>query len=331
MATTFNDLPFVDISVHIFKNLPLVDLFRCRRVCKLFKERVEKFKISQIVLSCVNYYTGNWFQTGDLICYDEPIDLSKFLSILQRSNLENTLKRLHIGYFAGYNGNVDELFNKFKLIEILEFERELPYYEINLQNLKFLRLPFCEHTKKLNTPKLESIKGYKLLDTVSFIYPETIKSIEDNNSSYGNVNKLINLESITFWFGISEEALNDLFNLNKLKSITQNLHYSRSVLKRKTELGKSDLKIYCYGVLIEDVGKLEEYESNISLFEFQCNNYDLLADNYLSDETIDYDHVFNSWPRIKSIPKCFFKKFIRRDQLLIKSKISNYEHFEFFF
>jgi len=139
MATTFNNLPLLDLSKHIFKYLEIADLIQLRRVSKLFKEVIDRLVFNEII---VNEEVSNigWLHTNELANLKEANiidDWKKFVISVPIFQLEKNLKKLIINEFD--KQWIADNINNFTLLEHLEL--------IGFgKKLKQINLPIYKHS-----------------------------------------------------------------------------------------------------------------------------------------------------------------------------------------
>jgi len=336
MATTFNNLPLLDLSKHIFKYLEIADLIQLRRVSKLFKEVIDRLVFNEII---VNEEVSNigWLHTNELVNLKEANiidDWKKFVISVPIFQLEKNLKKLIINEFD--KQWIADNINNFTLLEHLEligFGKKLK--QINLPNLQALNFfnYIDSYSITLNCPKLKAVKLFHGADC-KIINPSSIEYVYLTDFDEEFICQFPNLKHAIFevhnmmFFDIHPAV----FKLKKLKTISvyDDGHMIdeelEKVLKRKSK-ARADLKFYFNHVELVDLKKLDEYISSGDRFKFQLDNYDLLDNEFIFRCYVDYKYLIKKWPKFEQIPSSFFSKFAIRTSFHSVAKITNHQHF----
>ena len=264
--------------------------------------------------------------------------------------VQKDLKRLAFTNFKRPNFELKEL-NKFQQLNWLELGI---YWNKKLNGAHFLSLPklkslniytpiVSELSIILKAPKLEDLKLVSLAQ-IKFELPNTIKRLvilnfDSKISVFKNL-ELLNCSNVD----LSKDLLTKLEHLKYLilPRIHKNscfFHHGNErqnelkdtlvhILQKKLELKRPDFKICFQDMDLTSADLIKDISiEKLTSLKFRIQNYNLLHDNLIFDNDIDYTKLMQLLNG--SIPADFFQKFTRIESVQA-DEITNSDHFIWF-
>ena len=249
--------------------------------------------------------------------------------------------------------------NRFVNLEILEISRMLFHedYTLSLPNLKCLAIHHPGSDLIVNCPKLTSFQTKERLNcrygSIQFLFPETITHVYLNSYDIGfevckNLQHL-SLSSSYFsnesetpeYMHSTKQLLNSFPKLTEISlrpgtDYTTNQKSFLELLKAKQQLGRIDLKLIFYGILLNDANQLEEKYGGDSYYN---SVYGMLITQLVRNWRSAYEKELK-WFKILDycqlmkcvdqqtdrIPADIHKKLCGVEQFKITDKVENENH-----
>lgn len=286
-----------EILINVFKQLELLDLLKCRLVCRDWKNLVSKVMIEELVLDCGQ------------IKLDEPIIFSKFINrtkwfkirtpyknVIKTKNNSSldtlssmfdliNLKRLRINSPIDYNAFEIGNLNKFTNLEQLE----IGYYnrqssaQLYLPNLKtFYFRSNSIGSLQVNSNTLE-ILSCTDLNQIKLKQPETIKYLEIDHFKENDLADFKNVEYLQIYSvnePTKENILNSFPNLKRIRILPnydQEFDYYKNIGDFvKQLLIEKEYSRTNFPEIILESKLIFDYEETIDFYNEDNNSYELL-------------------------------------------------------
>lgn len=285
------------------------------QVCKRFMFICDDIKIPDLVVSNkIENIQDYWFFTKKQFNHLDAVDITTF-TVSRSFRLENFLRRLH--FKGNYSDYVQLNLNNLTQLEQLKIDiagygcTDEDDIEINIQlpHLEVLEIEqYCsglyEFLFHLTTPNLKMLKCDDFeqiclahLDTINhletILYHENVQSLKNIQYFKVESNFLQNqyVREILSVFPKLTTLVCNLFDYESDEEYDSMMETLRHIVRQKRTLKRSDLKIYFQSVEINDIEKIDEFESSESNLAFQINNYNSLCDNIAFDDPVDYNEL----------------------------------------
>lgn len=247
----------LELFYEILDNLPLIDIFRSKRVCKKFLIWINNYYITSLTVTKTGLpLTERSFDTCQKVNYLNLIRKNDlFRDQFETNRMLMNLKRLFV-----YEYKIDSCYflKKVNCLKNLEF---LEILKVRLTSNCLLNLP---KLKKLNfyltlqqtnyglihleTPQLKELK-FNSIKFAKICYPDKLISVKVLKY-HSQLKELINLRSLSI-SNLNKNEIEDdfLMNLNKLDEF----HFEGDsiifkLLKKQMEIYGRSFKIYHFGV-----------------------------------------------------------------------------------
>ena len=332
-----NDLP-IELHYKIFSYLWIDDLFNLRLVSKKSNYAISQFGIEELCfINPGNELRTYWFHTY------KPVDFRYFTCtktklFILRSSIFNLkcLKRLWIE--DGGDDDVislADLSKRFIKLEDLRIGFRYCYksknQQLNLPNLKRLYIRLNRYHKiKFELPKLEALDFVFYDETwnyLTFSHPQTLRHLSlsgfhPNLSIFSNLNSL-SIYEVPKVHG--EIVLTTFPMLNELAFRFATSSELENIIKHKSTLYRTDLKIYYLGIELFDIDDRHDISSiNYNKFDGYMRYYSRLK-NISYEYDIDYSRLMKlvNDQSININLNDFFLKFCNIQHIIINEKIQN--------
>lgn len=334
---TINNLPAeLVLQNQILKRLSLTDLLNAKLVCKLWNWLISGIRIERLFVDADLDVTERWFHSkrrcreSELCLPDQFVEQCKkpILSNLKYLKMNNRI--LWPSKLWAFHLN---RLNAFRQLVQLEIDYNLTgNLHLCLPNLVVLSLGWnnnkCEI--KLDLPKLKVLRydGREDNDRFRVEHPETVRVLESR--LFGA--KLAQFKGVEClrWTISENDILNEstLRNLKKLKELHYDLTIGsyeyhgyeevmqalREFMRRKRELGRSDLKVYFCGLLLiaEDLSdidfglKVKNGKYLVSPERLYMTHYDRLKTDMELVWQVDYNLLLSL---VQVLPEDYFDRF----------------------
>ena len=234
-TVTIHHLPN-ELLPFIFRYLGLVDLTRCRLVCRKWKFFVDEQKVQELaIIKNEALLNDDWYSTNKKVNEANVISLDlfetgcflRFKRQLMRFEMLMNLKRLKVCLRTIVHAEFFSSLNHFAKLEILQLEsvqlRE--HQTINHQNLKVIYVYYIfndliEMELEIDCPNCEILHFTDCFHYLTIKNPESIRHLSGVYQYYNNrvvdLSPFVNLEYLEFG-NLSELNANFLAKLPKLK------------------------------------------------------------------------------------------------------------------
>lgn len=306
----------------------------------------DDIKIPELVVSNkIENIQDNWFFTKEKFNHMDAVDITTF-TVLRSFRLEKFLRRLHFkGTYSDYvqlNSNNFTQLEQLK-IDIAEYScTDEDIFKINIQlpHLEVLEIEqYCSglYEFHLTTPNLKMLKCDDFeyiclthLDTINhletILYHENIQSLK-NIQYFKVVSSFLENQNVRETLSVFPKLTTlacNLFDYASDEEYDAMMETLRHIVRQKRILRRSDLKIYFQSVELNDIGKIDEFESAESDLTFQINNYNSLCENITFDGPVDYNQLMRL---VKGkLPDDFFKKYFNISHVIVSAKVVNRDH-----
>ena len=341
-----NRLP-TEILLTIFEHLELLDVLRCRQVCRQWHATIELMRLDSLVIFEKRLETGRygrWPYSLEAIDPKRSINVAKlnpqlnrtgspFLFGLRRLKVQGALKDdLQSAFIELINrlGALEELY----MWELKNDDKEIA---IRSNSLIYLGICFASRGKPIiiDTPKLRKFMIISGLQNLKFVYPNQITELELASSLSERLQVVSQFTGVQLLSCACRLERSDLKALGSLREIRfcnslyggtpQTMKQNAlELLQLKRELNHGDLRIVFRGIVLEDAGQLDGYDSaEDNLFELLMSNYNKLASGQLDwVDHLDFS-LLNRWISGAGLPEDFHTKFSALRQVNITDHIDN--------
>ena len=370
-----NKLP-LEVICMILKWLDYCDLLACEQTCELWnhfvkalgRTRLEIVKELRVNYKVPKIRPRKWFfldseqqvPSKALRMKDLNFEVPENSFLIRLKHLRICDPRLR----HSCPHNVDEpllnevkFLNRFVNLEMLEISRFRFHedYTLNLPNLKYLAIHHPGSDLIVNCPKLTSFQTKERLKCgngeIQFLFPETITHVYLNSywTGFEECKNLQHLSMNSSHFSNESEKpeysptylLNSFPKLAEISlrpgnDYTSNRKSFLELLKTKQKLGRTDLKLIFYGILLNDANQLEEEDGGDSYY---TGVYDILITQLvrnwtnLCDKELKWFKVLDYCQLMKCVdqqtdrlPADIHEKLCGIEQFTINDKVENEDH-----
>lgn len=338
---TIDDLP-PEMLQEVLRPLSLLDLVKCKLVCKRWNELISRMKIERLFVDAdleTNerwYYTNRPTKSCDVCCPE------LFVAQYKQAILSN-LRYLRLDY-ESWNNDSKQLkvlrfdpnaLNAFKQLIQLDIDHyEAGELHLKLPNLEILSLNWYHNTNPVSVdcPKL-TIMGFCELAENDNLRMENIDRIRylDSPILGAKLARFRNLEVLRcteYDQGLLDRST--LLNLKQLKVIYCGIGFGNydtssdfrdlhrrlcEFMRLKRVLGRKELRVYFAGLLLvdEDLGDIDfglevrEGRDFISPEQLYMKHYHRLQDELDFVVNVDYSRLFSL---VDVLPDDYFRRFL---------------------
>ena len=370
-----NRLP-LEVICLVLKRLDYCDLLACEQTCELWNHFVKALGLTRLEIMKelrVNYKVSKirprkwFFLDSDQQVPSKAMRMKDLNFVVPENSFLIRLKFLRIcdpKLKHSSPHNVDEpLLNEVKFLrrfvnlEMLEISRFRFHedYTLNLPNLKYLAIHHPGSDLIVNCPKLTSFQTKERLKCgngeIQFLFPETITHVYLNSywTGFEECKNLQHLSMMSSHFSNESEKpeysptyLLDSFpklaeiSLRPGNDYTANRKSFLELLKTKQQLGRTDLKLIFYGILLNDANQLEDRDGRDDGY---TKVYDMLITQLVRNWTnvcekelkwfkmLDYCELMKCVDQqTNRIPADIHEKLCGVKQFKINDKVENEDH-----
>lgn len=308
-----NKIP-TEILLLIFRFLELLDLLRCRQVCRQWHAIIELMRLDSLVIfeKSLEIDDARWPYSLKAIDSRRSISVSRlnllkcadssFLCGLRRLKVQDAVKddlQAPLIEFINRLGALEELY-------IWKLKNCAKGFEIRSNSLIYLTIflvPIKGKPIIIDTPKLVKFTTDSGLEFLNFVHPHQVGELKLRDNLLF-VSQFTGLQLLSCGnCRLERSDLKALSNLREIHFCHRVYVLARRTMKQnvlellelKKQLNRSDLRILFRGILLDEAGQLDGYDSEEdNLTGLLMSNYNKLSDKLDWVRSLNFT-VLNKW------------------------------------